>query len=704
MSGPYRIALQWTLWVALFLGGQGAKAQMPSKCFEIESILVDACISATECPGGQEGQNEMVRFRTGPDPVALGDISISWPNNSWRGFVQNATTADLTATLNGTIEGCGHLVEPQGGIIPPGSAVLLVTSTTMCVPANPFTGLSDTLYLVFQTPGNSSGHFANHSNGGTVSPVPTGASGLRTLVMTHVPTACGDTATYDRALLVNVEGTYGGPSALNDGATVRFSWPGVPVATYVNMGCQAPIVPVSVSVEVSGDPCRDGEVQLQGLVMGSDGPVEWSGGTGTFSSPDGPYTTYTPGGGDGDMTELSFCAMTACGDPVCATVPVPFGEFPEPGITASSAILCPGDTVELTAGGAEEYLWSTGSAGVSITVTVAGTYTVEGTNACGTAEASITLAEGVLPEVMVAGELFPCVGGSTVLTAMGADTYAWDTGASTEQIEVVTGGAYSVTGSNACGSRAASVEVFFVAAPDVSIEGSGFLCPVAVLVATGAQEYQWSTGEGSATITASGPGAYTVTGFNACGTGTATVQVVPSYVTAGFQPSTIDGDAPLLVSFTNLAQPPTALFEWDFGDGNGSTERSPVHLFTEPGTYPVTFTVTEGECSAFSIIDIVVRGPEEEVSSVHIPNVFSPNGDGINDMLQVDAKSIARIELRIMNRWGQLVALLERTDQGWDGRNSAGEALPAGTYFYLLEAEGTDGRHHGINGSITLLR
>ena len=82
MSGPYRIALQWTLWFALFLGGQGAKAQMPSKCFEIESILVDACISATECPGGQEGQNEMVRFRTGPDPVALGDISISWPNNS----------------------------------------------------------------------------------------------------------------------------------------------------------------------------------------------------------------------------------------------------------------------------------------------------------------------------------------------------------------------------------------------------------------------------------------------------------------------------------------------------------------------------------------------------------------------------------------------------------------------------------------------
>lgn len=47
-----------------------SRAQIPVKCLEIESILVDACTAGGSCPGSQEGQNEMVRFITGPDPLA----------------------------------------------------------------------------------------------------------------------------------------------------------------------------------------------------------------------------------------------------------------------------------------------------------------------------------------------------------------------------------------------------------------------------------------------------------------------------------------------------------------------------------------------------------------------------------------------------------------------------------------------------------
>src|SRR5687767_14997362 len=89
------------------------RAQIPSNCIEIESILVDAC-------GSPEGENEMVRFQVGPAPINLASMTVLWPNNSWLGLCQNATTASVVATWNSTITQCGLLIEPIGGIIPAG--------------------------------------------------------------------------------------------------------------------------------------------------------------------------------------------------------------------------------------------------------------------------------------------------------------------------------------------------------------------------------------------------------------------------------------------------------------------------------------------------------------------------------------------------------------------------------------------------------
>ncbi|MFN9325741.1 MAG: hypothetical protein ACK6A5_10180, partial [Flavobacteriales bacterium] len=189
--------------------------------------------------------------------TAITDIEADWPNNSWRGLEQNALTAQVTAELNATIESCGWLLEPPQGIIPPGSPVLMVTSSAMCTAANSFASLGDTLYIVFQAAGNTAGHFVNHNNSTSApDPSPNGPQSLRTLILTYLPTACSDTVTYDRPQLINVLGTYGGNSALNDGATAEFTWPGVPSVSYINNGCQAPVIPVSVDIEVlSGSLC-----------------------------------------------------------------------------------------------------------------------------------------------------------------------------------------------------------------------------------------------------------------------------------------------------------------------------------------------------------------------------------------------------------------------------------------------------------------
>ena len=94
------------------------------------------------------------------------------------------------------------------------------------------------------------------------------------------------------------------------------------------------------------------------------------------------------------------------------------------------------------------------------------------------------------------------------------------------------------------------------------------------------------------------------------------------------------------------------------------------------------------------------------VSSIVIPNAFSPNNDQINDKLMVKAKeTVGIVEFRaiIYNRWGQ--KLYEWTDinDGWDGTFN-GHPVKQGTYFVLVKAKGSDGQTHTIRRDVNLLR
>ena len=610
--------------------------QVPDKCFEIEGFLVDACNPIAQCPGSSEGQNEMFRFRTGGDPLALADIAVQWPNNPWRGFVQNATTAALTLELNATIEGCGLLLEPPAGIVPPGSTVIVVTSTEMCTAGNSFAALADTVYLTFQAPGNTLGHFANHNNGPEVVPAPIGGVSTRTLIMTHLPTLCGDTATYDRQELVNIQGSYGGPAALNDGATALFSWPGVPVVSYVNFGCLAPYEPLLVSATAASPvACAGDTIAVQGNAQGGFTTVFWQGGLGTFIDPNEPSTGYVPAAGESGMVTLSYCAVGACGLPVCGDVTIEVAEAPFVSIIGD-AEACVGNSIVLTAVGGGALLWSTGSADTNITVTDPGTYSVSASTGCGTAQAAITVA--------------------------------------------------------------------FVEAPQAAILGELFACPQTVLTASGDGAYLWSTGSTDASIVVSEPGIYTLVVTNACGTSDAFVEVLENPLTAAFQPSTFSGEAPLTVSYANLSTPADAVFSWDLGDGTSSLSTAPTHTYTQPGSYTVTLTASMGACSASNTATITVGEANTGEVGIRVPNVFSPNGDGVNDVLEVFTTGITALDMRIYNRWGQLVARLEGVGRTWDGRTMAGMGVPDGTYYYELRATGSNGSVYDLQGALTVLR
>lgn len=775
-------------------------AQIPTKCLEIESILVDACISETNCPGSTEGMNEMVRFITGPAPIAIGDLQFQFYSSTFRGISQNSTTATLTTQLDASIQGCGQLLEPPGGVIPPGSQVIFVTSTVMCVQANSFTALNDTLYIVYQNPGNSQGHFKNNNLvGQPITPIP-GPPLPRWLRLSVSGTSCGDTATYDANLLVNIYGTYGGLTAENDGATANFSWPGQPVASYVNYGCQAPFTPTEVIILSSPDPIPCGaSVDLMGMVNGPYASVHWQGGGGVFSQPDSLETNYTPGGGDNGDVVLSFCAIGACGDTICSQLTVVTAPTPQVTITGDSTLCFSGDINTLTASGADSYLWSTGESTPTIQVGLAqfGQVWVVGTSVCGSDTAFTTIS-------IMTDSIFPqditCNGASTgELTYMvqGGDlpySYLWSTGATTEQLTGLPAGTYDVSMTDASGCiHQASYTLTEPSAVTASVGADTTICPGAqvVLTAEGAggtpdytyawspegplvapeqtttyavvvsdangceaapmqvtvtvpvdqavsvtstpldgcathcitftasssaqNTYAWNLGDGTTAEDSvvehcyATPGQYTVNLVVVQGSGCPDLNssVGPFTIAAApvadfsWTTSTPTASDPQ-VQFTDLSSGATS-WAWQFGDpdGSGSAAASPAFTYPGVGCYPVSLMVmNDAGCMGSTTQQVCVSGQD----SLIVPNVFSPNNDGQNDVFRITGGGLSSLDVQIFNRWGQEMARLERINQVWDGRSPTGEVLPEGTYFYVLHAVGHSGGTYDQHGSVTLLR
>lgn len=91
-------------------------------------------------------------------------------------------------------------------------------------------------------------------------------------------------------------------------------------------------------------------------------------------------------------------------------------------------------------------------------------------------------------------------------------------------------------------------------------------------------------------------------------------------------------------------------------------------------------------------------------SNVSIPNVFTPNGDDINDVFKIDNVGLASISCKIYSRWGVLVAELDAPNQVWDGYTPSGVLCSPGTYFYVFTAKGIDDATYNLKGFIQLVR
>jgi gliding motility-associated-like protein len=255
---------------------------------------------------------------------------------------------------------------------------------------------------------------------------------------------------------------------------------------------------------------------------------------------------------------------------------------------------------------------------------------------------------------------------------------------------------------NGCGSKSADTVVTVQTAPLALISGNPSFCSgdSTKLTASGGTSYSWNSGATTPSIEVSQPGTYTVTATNTCGSSTAQLTVVQNTVTASFISDSITGRAALTVNFTNNSIGGTT-YSWSFGDGSSSALQNPTHIFTAGGTYTVLLTVTNGNgCVSTQSETIVVTNL---ISSIKVPNVFTPNGDGSNDVFLISSQGITQMDVKIYDRWGVQLADLSDPAQNWDGRTKTGTVVVNGTYYYVLSAKGQDGQSYNLKGFFMLL-
>lgn len=174
--------------------------------------------------------------------------------------------------------------------------------------------------------------------------------------------------------------------------------------------------------------------------------------------------------------------------------------------------------------------------------------------------------------------------------------------------------------------------------------------------------------------------------------------------------SVVGGNAPLEIMFTQHSS--SGNLKWVFGDGETSSKESPTHLFTDPGTYTVSLIV-ENEKGAIAMdektIEVTARtqnNTENKPKPAQItfkPNVFTPNGDGINDFMQVGAENMDVFHFILLDLNTNKV-LFETSNPAfkWNGSLEGGTTINKGTYIYIIRAKGLDGRLFDESGPLSV--
>ena len=393
-------------------------------------------------------------------------------------------------------------------------------------------------------------------------------------------------------------------------------------------------------------------------------------------------------------------------------------------ITPSGPLeFCAGGSVTLSlATPYSTYLWSDGSSTAQITESASGTFAVSvadasGCQSIGTPVTVIVDPNPTVSLVQKTDEQCYGSGDGSLTVAAGAGTspftFTWSTvpAQNTSAITSLVAGPYSVTVTD---SKNCTVSDQYVIAPgpffalildsvtNVSCFGlSDGAAYMSVDSGTAPFSYLWSNGNTALINNNLIAGSYALTATDAHGCKVSDSAIIT-------QPIAFVVTVPdtLIMKFGDHMNLPvdvnptgTYTYQWTrettLSCGNCA---DPVSYTPQTTTYTVTVTDISGCADTITFTLFVVADKQ-----LFIPNVFSPNGDGINDILQVHTFGDNFFHLLIFDRIGEKVFESFNTEQGWDGKFN-GQYVPPGVFTYHVVVNYLDGDAVQRNGTITVLR
>jgi len=409
-----------------------------------------------------------------------------------------------------------------------------------------------------------------------------------------------------------------------------------------------------------------------------------------------------------------------------------------PNINLGNFDVCMGASAIISATGGSTYLWSTGQTTPTIVVApqITTTYTVTATNlySC-SAQASAVVTVNPIPIVSAGQDTVICEGDAILLNANGGTSYEWSNeyGLSSYDIynplafpNTTTTYTVTVTDVNGCSNTDNVVVgvfpnpiVHFTAMPlsgcaPLEIQFTDFTSPVS-------QNWLWNFGDPNSNDNTSNlsnpthtyqlPGTYSVTlnvfTSNDCMktlTFNEYITVYPNPIADFyFTPETTTPGSP--INFIDLSLNAVSWI-WNFGEPisgphNISLIQSPRHTYQNEGRYIVSLKVKSMHGCIDSTQSEIIIQPE---LSFYVPNVFTPNGDGINDYFQAYGTNMDDFSMYIFNRWGDLIFESTDINTPWDGKpKDSDKIVPQGVYIYKISFKDLQGRDFMHIGHVTLV-
>ncbi len=510
------------------------------------------------------------------------------------------------------------------------------------------------------------------------------------------------------------------------------------VAVTDALGCVAlDSVTVTVNPLPTADAGPDGTVCLTGIIPIGGSPTGppnatylWTPSAGlsnvNAANPDAQPVltiTYTV-----LVTDANQCTDT---DTVTVTV------NPPPALNAGpDTSVCLNSGVQLNATGNGQFLWSP-AAGLNLNDvpdpiasplnTTTYTVTLLDSNNCSSTD-QLTVTVNGLPNADAGEDVWVCPGFDVQLTGSGGGTYSWspaadvdDPASATPQASPASTTSFvlTVTDGNGCTDTDA-VTVTVNDDPPIDAGADQTIC-VGQQVQLGGNpsglpgsSFSWSPAAGLDDPTAPNPfaspsvsTAYTLTVTNDTCTSTQVVNVSlqgnadPAF-SVRLEPN-CDG---LRAFFTDESTGATQ-WSWDFGDGGTSTVQDPQHEFAYDAAITVTLTITDAFGCTGDTTQTFASSSFPELTDMDVPNVFTPNGDGRNDLFSVGQQGgeVPEVvlggcsKMLVYNRWGQKVFESLGANLAWDGRTMAGIPCEPGTYFYVLTVKELE-----FKGTVQLIR